>query len=178
MYSLKVTCMTNSERLISTNQCTFLDTTEAWLHFVLWTPVKSSDQEPRNGAIKIKRSRTIFSDQDSWSRSQTLLQTTHMWLPLDHGQSNSSMATTRTENTHGLTYPVPTVIDITAWQSVNTVCLCCLTHGVCVSHWTPPSSHNSAMEMARVLSSVHAISMTSVHNVLNQPVCSMLVHYS
>ena len=93
---------------------------------------------------------------------------------MNHGQSNSSMATTRTENTHGLTYPVARVIDITAWQSVDTVCLCCLTHGVCVSHRTPPSSHNSAMEMARVLSSVHAISMTSVQRVLDQPVCSML----
>ena len=65
---------------------------------------------------------------------------------LNHGQSNSSMATTRTENTHGPTYPVARAIDITEWQSVDTLCLCCLTHGVCVSHWTPPSSHNSAME--------------------------------
>jgi len=40
--------------------------------FVLWTPVESSDQQPRNGAIK--RSRTIFINQDSWSLSQTLLQ--------------------------------------------------------------------------------------------------------
>jgi len=40
-----------------------------------------SDQEPRNGAIK--RSRTIFTDQDSWSRSQTLLQATCMLLLLD-----------------------------------------------------------------------------------------------
>ena len=29
-------------------------------------------------------------------------------------------------------------IDITAWQFVDTICLCCLTHGVCVSHWTQP----------------------------------------
>jgi len=43
---------------------------------------------------------------------------------------------------------------------------------------TPPSSHNSAMEMARVLSSVHAISITSVQRVLDQRVCSMLVYYS
>ena len=71
---------TNSERLISTNQRTFLDTKEAWLRFVLWTPVKSSDQEPRNGPIK--QSRTTFTDQDSWSWSQTLLQATHMRLPL------------------------------------------------------------------------------------------------
>ena len=52
---------------------------------------------------------------------------------MNHGQSNSSMAITRTETTHGLTYSVARVIDITAWQSVNTFCLCCLTHGVCVS---------------------------------------------
>ena len=62
------------------NQSTFLDTMEAWLRFALWTPVKSSDQEPRNGAIKW--SRTIFTDQDSWSRLQTLLRATRMWLPL------------------------------------------------------------------------------------------------
>jgi len=62
-------------------------------------------------------------------------------------QSNSSMATTRMENTHGPTYLVARAIDITEWQSVDTVCLCCLTHGVCVSHWTPPSSRNSAMEL-------------------------------
>ena len=48
--------------------------------FVLWTPIKSSDQEPQNGAIK--RSRTIFTDQDSWSWSQTFLWATRMWLPL------------------------------------------------------------------------------------------------
>jgi len=47
--------------------------------------------------------------------------------------------------------------------------------GLCL---TPPSSHNSAMEMARVLSSVHAISITSVQRVLDQRVWSMLVHYS
>ena len=74
---------------------------------------------------------------------------------MNHGQSNSSMAITRTETTHGLTYSAARVIDITTWQSVGTVCLSCLTHGVCVSHWTPTSSHNSVMEMARVLSSVH-----------------------
>ena len=51
---------------------------------------------------------------------------------MNHGQSNSSMATKRTETTHGLTYSVARVIDITAWQSVNAVCVCCLTHGAYV----------------------------------------------
>jgi len=31
---------------------------------------------------------------------------------MNHGQSNASMATTRTENTHGLTYTVARAIDI------------------------------------------------------------------
>ena len=39
--------------------------------FVLWTPVKSSDQELWKGMIK--QSRTIFTYYVSWSRSQTLL---------------------------------------------------------------------------------------------------------
>ena len=51
---------------------------------------------------------------------------------MNHGQSNSSMVTTRTETTHGLTYSVARVIDITAWQSVDAVCVCCLTYGACV----------------------------------------------
>ena len=63
------------------DQRTFFDTMEAWLRFVLWTPVKSSNQEPRNGAIK--QSRTIFIDQDSWSQSQMLLWAKRMWLPLE-----------------------------------------------------------------------------------------------
>jgi len=40
------------------------------------------------------------------------------------------------------------------------------------------ASHNSAMEIPRVLSSAHAISVTSVQSVLDLPVCSMLVYYS
>jgi len=32
----------NSERLISTDQYTFLDTTEAWLRFVFGTPVNQA----------------------------------------------------------------------------------------------------------------------------------------
>jgi len=51
---------------------------------------------------------------------------------MNHGQSNSSMATTRTETTRGLTYSVARALDITAWQSVDAFCLCCLTHSACV----------------------------------------------
>ena len=29
---------------------------------------------------------------------------------------------------------------ITAWQSVNAMCLGCLTHGACVGYWTPDYS--------------------------------------
>ena len=51
---------------------------------------------------------------------------------MNHGQSNSAMVTTRMETTHGLTYSMAGVIDITAWQSVNAICICCLIHGACV----------------------------------------------
>ena len=56
--------------------------------------------------------------------------------------------------------------NVTAWQSINVVCLGCLTHGACVGHWTPdysaitlPVAH---VKVFRVLSSVHhdAISTT------------------
>ena len=50
---------TNSEQLISTDQSISLDSTEAWLHFVLWIPVKPSDQEPQNRVIE---------DDFHWSR--------------------------------------------------------------------------------------------------------------
>ena len=48
------------------------------------------------------------------------------------GQSNSAMATARTETTHGLAYSMARAIDITAWQSVDAIYLCCLTHSACV----------------------------------------------
>jgi len=51
---------------------------------------------------------------------------------MNHGQSNFAMATTRTETTHGLTSSMARAIDITAWQSADAICLCCLTHGSCV----------------------------------------------
>jgi len=52
---------------------------------------------------------------------------------MNHEQSTSSMATIRRETTHGLTYSVARAIEV-AWQSLNAVCHCCLTHGFC--HWT------------------------------------------
>ena len=57
---------------------------------------------------------------------------------MNHEQSTSSMATKRTEITHGLAYSVSRVIEVTAWQSVSAVCLYSLTHGSC--HWTRISS--------------------------------------
>jgi len=57
---------------------------------------------------------------------------------MNHEQSTSSMATNRTEITHGLAYSVSRAIEITAWQSVSAVCLYCLTHGS--YHWTQISS--------------------------------------
>jgi len=53
---------------------------------------------------------------------------------LNHGQStsSSSVATTRIETTHGLTYLVARVIE--EWQSVDAICLCCLTNGSCVDY--------------------------------------------
>jgi len=42
------------------------------------------------------------------------------------------------ETIRGLTYSVSRAIEVTTWQSVDAVCLCCLTHGSC--HWTQISS--------------------------------------
>jgi len=36
------------------------------------------------------------------------------------------------ETTHGLAYLVARVLEETAWQSIDAVYLCCLTHGSCV----------------------------------------------
>ena len=44
-------------------------------------PWKSSDQEPQKGTIKW--SSTLFADQKTWSRLQTLLLATYKWLLLD-----------------------------------------------------------------------------------------------
>jgi len=45
---------------------------------------------------------------------------------MNHAQSNSLMATTRMETTHGLTYSVARVIQVTTWHSGDAICLCCL----------------------------------------------------
>jgi len=42
-------------------------------------------------------------------------------IDMNHGQSNSAMATTRTEPTRRLTYSMARAIDITAWQSVDAI---------------------------------------------------------
>ena len=68
---------TNSEWLTST------ESTQILRHgnmFVLWTLVKSSNQELWKGTII--QSRMIFTDQDSWSHWQTLLWAMYKWLPL------------------------------------------------------------------------------------------------
>jgi len=70
---------TKSEWLISTNQHIFSDIKKAWLHFCSF---KSRDQELRNRGIKW--SRTIFTYQNYWSWSQTLLQVICRWLLLGY----------------------------------------------------------------------------------------------
>jgi len=67
--------------------------------------------------------------------------------------------------THVHAATIQTSHDMPAGLASLTQFLCCV-------------SHNSVMEMGRVLSSTHAISMTSVQRVLDQPVCSILVYYS
>ena len=46
------------------------------------------------------------------------------------------MMMTKTETTHGTIFSHKSD-NVTAWQSVNAVCLSCLTQGACVGHWTP-----------------------------------------
>jgi len=53
------------------------------------------------------------------------------YVAVNREQITSSMART---TTRGLTYSLSRAIEVTAWQSVDAVCLCCLTHGSC--HWT------------------------------------------
>ena len=101
---------------------------------------------------------------------------------MNHGQSNSSMATTRTETTHG-PYSVTRVIDVTTWQSVDAVCLCCLTHGACVeltglqpllstASRRLPVAHVKEDGQSAVICPYH---LHDLQRVLDQPVCSMHV---
>ena len=62
---------TNTEWLISTNQHISTDTREAWQHLCPLNLAKSSNWEFRKR--RIKQSRLIFTNQDSWSWLQTLL---------------------------------------------------------------------------------------------------------
>jgi len=66
------------------------------------------------------------------------------------------MATARMETTHGLAYLAARALEETAWQSIDAVCLCCLTHGSCVEitglQYRYYASDYSAMEAT---SSVH-----------------------
>jgi len=51
----------------------------------------------------------------------------------------SSMVATRMETTHERTWTYlfrARPIEATAWQSVDAVCHCCLTHSSCHCHWT------------------------------------------
>ena len=52
-------------------------------------------------------------------------------IAVNREQFPSLMVTTRTETTCGLMYSVSKAIEVTAWQSDDAVCLCCLTHGSC-----------------------------------------------
>jgi len=93
---------------------------------------------------------------------------------------------TRTETTHGLTYSMARAIDITAWQSVDAICLCCLTHGACVqvSGLQPlltivrkrlPVAHVKEDSQSAVICQCH---LHDLQHVLVQPMCSMLVYDS
>ena len=97
---------------------------------------------------------------------------------MNHEESTSSMVTTRMETTHGLTCSVARVIEVIALQSVDTICLCCLTQFLCGSHWTLISSDycDGGAHVKKWLVCCH-LSIQSLHDlqcVLDQPVCSML----
>lgn len=51
---------------------------------------------------------------------------------MNNEQPASSIVTTTMETTHRLTYSVARVIEVSAWQSVNAICLCCVAHSSCI----------------------------------------------
>ena len=71
--------------------------------------------------------------------------------PMNHEQSTSLMVITRTESTHGLAYSLARVIKMTAWQSIDAVCHCCLTHG-------------SHVEITGLVSSGYPDGVSTYHN--------------
>ena len=75
--------------------------------------------------------------------------------------------------------------NVTAWQSVNAVCLGCLTHGACVGHWTPDYSamETTSIAIAHVKEDgqsdvICPCLLHDLQTMLDQPVCSMLVYYN
>ena len=85
------------------------------------------------------------------------------------------------ETNHGLTYSMAIAMEVTAWQSVDAICHCCLTPGSC--HWTQISSGYSDGGYQQCVSSWkswlecfhHSMpSPYDLQRVLDQPVCSML----
>jgi len=99
-------------------------------------------------------------------------------IAVNHEQSTSSMATARTETTCGLTYSVSRAREVTAWQSVNAICLCCLTDSSC--HWTHTHLfwvQRWGLPEVRAKEDGFHLSMPSPHDlqhVLDQPECIML----
>jgi len=81
----------------------------------------------------------------------------------------TSMATTRTETTRGHACSVSRVVEVTTWQSVDAVCLCCLTHGSC--HWTQTSSGLSVSPMPKRMAFICPchLHMTRLHYALARP---------
>jgi len=94
---------------------------------------------------------------------------------MNREQPTSSMVTTGMETTLGLTYSLARATEVTAWQFIDAVYLCCLTHGACVKA-TGLQSLLTTMRSKRWLECFH-LSMQSPHdlqNVLDQPVYSLL----
>ena len=53
-----------------------------------------------------------------------------------NGNNNCQQGWRPLMNLPGLTYSEARPIEATAWQSVDAVCHCCLTHSSCYCHWT------------------------------------------
>jgi len=66
------TLFLGADQGIKMNSEQLADTLQAWLRFILWTPIESSDQEPWNRAIKrsraLEQSKQAIKDDFHWSR--------------------------------------------------------------------------------------------------------------